>query len=277
MILKNQVAIITGGSDGIGFGIGKRLAEEGVYVYLIARTKEKLEIAQKRINSDGYRAEIRCADITNLDSIKTVINDVYAKNNRLDIFVNNAGSYIPFTIDSPVEKIRAMIELDMLAPLMITHYLLQNFSKVIDNKLKILTVSSQAALKVFDGGGAYGTAKKGLTSGLFEFENQLRVEGIKNIMLYRLYPGTVATLGVLDLVRKGILQNPTSLEYVVDTALDLLLERTPTRDAYIGFIPGIGIKRMYFSSEIKDFSLLKKVSEDIIDKNFDPDFLLNSL
>ncbi len=274
MKFKDQVAIVTGASSGIGKGISLRLASEGAKVYLVARTLSKLESTRNEILEKNGRAEIKSADITDIDSIRKVINDVYQLEGRLDIVVNNAGGYKPITLDSSFDDVQDLIDLDAIAPFKITHYLIQKFSKEKENNLKILTISSQAALKIFEAGIGYGTAKKALTAALFELDSQLLSEGIGNIKLYKLYPGTVGTEGVIELVKQGILQNPTTLESVVDAAIDLLADRTKTKDVYIGFVPGEGIKRTYLNSDPSQFKLLPEVSHEIIDAKFDPRSLI---
>ncbi len=271
--LEHHVALVTGGSEGIGFGIAQALAREGTTVYLVARNREKLERAQGRINAvHKGKAEIYEGDVTQFDVIRHIIDTIYATEHRLDIFVNNAGKYEPVSIDSEFPE--QMLQLDFYAPFKIAHYLVQKFSREKRNHLKILTVVSQAALQVFPAGVGYGTAKMALAAGLLHLDKELQDRQISNVELYRLYPGTVGTEAVMALVRQGKLQNPTSVESVVDAALDLLQGKTTTRDVRIGYFPGEGIKRMYLQSNPDRFSLLDTVTEEIIDTDFDPQSLL---
>ncbi len=272
MNLKDNIAIVTGGSEGIGLGIASALAKEGVLVYLIARTQEKLDIAQKIIIDNKGRAKTRSADITNVQSIKDIIDEVYKDNKRLDIFVNNAGTWRPYTISTPFEEIKKILQLDFTAPYEITQYLAQKFSKEKNNHLKILTVLSQAALQVMSSGMGYGPAKMGLTSGLFHIQKELEISKKNNIELYRLYPNTVGTKSALPLIKKGALQNATSLDSVVSAALDLLQGKTPTRDLRIGYQPGKGIVRTHLPSNPEHFYIHKGTEEEV-----DPDFIPQDL
>lgn len=279
MRFKDQVAIVTGGSEGIGYGISEKLALEGAKVYLVARTMEKLEKARQKILDKGGRAEVYSASITDFLDMTRIIDEVYDKEKRLDIFVNNAGTYKPvsFGDEDSIDNFKHLAELDFLAPSMISMYLVRKFMKTRE-ELKILTISSQAAIKLFENGVGYGTAKKALSSFLFEMENQLNIEGIENIKLYRLYPGTVATEAMLPLIKKGILQNPTTLESVVDAAVDLLLNITKTRDLEIKYVPDgpvKGINRRYLKFNPEDFSLLPLASVEVVDADFDPSHLLD--
>ncbi|MEK6855357.1 MAG: SDR family oxidoreductase [Nanoarchaeota archaeon] len=268
--LEGKIAIVTGASEGIGFGIASALAFHGSLVYLVARTKDKLEEAENKIRKSGGKAESKVGDITKIETITKIIDEVYSTHNKLDIFVNNAGTWKGQSLETPFEEIEALINFDMLSPYRITHYLAQKF-KHTKNNLKILTVLSQASLKVFEIGLGYGPAKMGLTSALFHLEKEIEEEKIKNITLYRIYPNTVATEKVMPFIKQGKISNPVSTEAVISTAIDLLLERTPTRDARIGYYPERGIVETYLASTPEEFYKQTIISEKVIDKSFNPD------
>ena len=79
-----------------------------------------------------------------------------------------------------------------------------------------------------------------------------------------------ATEKMLPAIRAGQVENPVSLESVINTAMDLLLEKTPTQDARIGYYPGRGIVRAYLSSDPDKFYNPAVESEKLIDEKFDP-------
>jgi len=271
-MLENKVAIVTGGSEGIGFGIASALAKEGAHVYLVARTKSKLEVAKGRIQKQGGKVDIRPADITDLEAMKKIVDDVYDAHRRLDIFVNNAGTWKSQSLDTDFEEIERLIVFTMMAPYRLTHYLVNEFKDKIDNHLDILTVSSQSALRVMDSGLGYGPGKMGLTSALFHLDEEMRLAGIENVQNYRLYPNTTATEGAREAIENGDIQDPTTLSSVVDSALYLLLDKTPgkTRDMRIGFYPGRGIVRTHLPSDPENFYNPKDVLEEVVDRDFTP-------
>lgn len=271
--MKDKTAIITGGSEGIGFGIASALAAKGAHVYLVARTLEKLEKAKEKIRQQGGKVDIRPADISNMEAMKTVIEGVYKAHGRLDIFVNNAGTWQGHSLDTPFANIWKLIELDMKAPYEITHYLAGRFKEEKKNSLGILTVVSQAALEVLDASLGYGTAKMGLTAGLFHIERELQNKGVENVKLYRLYPNSVATEKMMDAIRANWVKEAVKVESVVDAAIDLLLEKTPTRDVRIGYYVGRGIVRTHYPSSPADFYHPTEIAEEVID----PDFTLQDL
>ncbi|MBC8228371.1 SDR family NAD(P)-dependent oxidoreductase [bacterium] len=89
--LKGRVAIVSGGSKGIGKAIAKSLANEGVNVVICARGVEALETVQKEIQQSGGNAVIASADATDPDAVRDVIATAIERFGGLDILVNNVG------------------------------------------------------------------------------------------------------------------------------------------------------------------------------------------
>lgn len=86
-ILKDKIAIITGGSSGIGLSIAKNFSNQGAKVIITGRDKEKLKKATESIpNSESY-----IFDINNLEEQRNMIKKVIEKYGSINILVNNAG------------------------------------------------------------------------------------------------------------------------------------------------------------------------------------------
>jgi NAD(P)-dependent dehydrogenase (short-subunit alcohol dehydrogenase family) len=91
--LKGKTALVTGGSEGIGRGIARALAREGVDVAICARRKDKLEAAATEIAKETGRKIIAIpADLTNDADAKNFVEKSHQALGRIDILVNNAGS-----------------------------------------------------------------------------------------------------------------------------------------------------------------------------------------
>lgn len=85
--LDGRCALVAGASSGIGFGCAVAMAEAGAHVICVARRKDQLEVAVSAIGAKGYSAEALLLDITDLNSVATVIAGL----RQLNIYVNSAG------------------------------------------------------------------------------------------------------------------------------------------------------------------------------------------
>ena len=91
-MLSGKIAVVTGATRGIGKEIVYQYADSNAVVYAIGRDKKSLA------EIDCYAENIHSLelDITQLDSVKKVLMDIYKKENKIDILVNNAGPLDPF-------------------------------------------------------------------------------------------------------------------------------------------------------------------------------------
>jgi len=102
--LDGQVALVTGGSRGLGLGLALALAHAGADVALAARTRETLERAAALIERTGRRALVVPTDVSNVDSIRAMVQTTHATLGRLDILVNAAGINIRRPSDTFTEE-----------------------------------------------------------------------------------------------------------------------------------------------------------------------------
>jgi NAD(P)-dependent dehydrogenase (short-subunit alcohol dehydrogenase family) len=92
--LAGKVVLVTGASSGIGFGVAKKLGAAGAKVILVARTREKLEETQKLIQKRGGEAHVYPCDLSNMESIDKMAEEVLRDFGHVDVLVNNAGRSI---------------------------------------------------------------------------------------------------------------------------------------------------------------------------------------
>jgi NAD(P)-dependent dehydrogenase (short-subunit alcohol dehydrogenase family) len=90
--LKGKVAVVTGGTEGIGRATALRLAQEGAHVAICARRQEPLERTATELRKRGSDALAVAADMSKAADIERFINAVVARFGRIDILVNNAGT-----------------------------------------------------------------------------------------------------------------------------------------------------------------------------------------
>ena len=91
--LEGRVAIVTGGSKGIGKAIAEEMAAEGARLVICARGKDMLEKAAAEIH-EKTEAEVFpvAADLSGLEGVRTLVSEAVSRFGRVDILVNNAGS-----------------------------------------------------------------------------------------------------------------------------------------------------------------------------------------
>src|SRR4029077_4686566 len=125
--LAGKIALITGGSRGIGAAIAKRLAVDGANVVITyAKGTEAAASVVKEIERAGGKAMAIQADATDADAVKAAVEKTVATYGRLDVLVNNAGTAVP----KPFEEAT-----------------LEELDRVININLRGIFVATQAALK----------------------------------------------------------------------------------------------------------------------------------
>ncbi len=93
MKLKNKVAVITGGSRGIGFATAERFLQEGAAVILTASSQKNADKAAEKLRAQYPTASVEgiSPDLTRLEDVKNVFAGIVEKYGRIDILINNAG------------------------------------------------------------------------------------------------------------------------------------------------------------------------------------------
>jgi 3-oxoacyl-[acyl-carrier protein] reductase len=162
--LKNKVAIITGGSRGIGKGIAFGLAEEGCHLTICARNPEQLEAAAAEIRAKNVEVLALPLDVTQADHIEQLVQQTIAKFGKIDVLVNNVGGNRRGLFEKTSdEDWEAIIDLNLMAHVRVSRAVIPHLRA--QNGGVILFISS-----VFgrESGGAnlsiYNTTKSSLIS-----------------------------------------------------------------------------------------------------------------
>lgn len=89
--MTNKFAVVTGASTGIGRAIAIELTKHGVFVALVARTINRLEETKKLIDAKNGKAKIFPCDLTNVDSINKLVDEIKKETSHINILINVAG------------------------------------------------------------------------------------------------------------------------------------------------------------------------------------------
>jgi len=159
MQLTDKVALVTGGTMGIGAAIAIDLAKRGAHVAIAARNLgAEAEQTAKAIEAEGRKCVLIAADLREPEQCRKVVAETVAQLGRLDVLVHNAGGPSPGTVD----KVTDQQWLDTMALHVNANFFLAAAAVPHLRKQKegaIITVSSTAGIRGVPGAIAYATAK----------------------------------------------------------------------------------------------------------------------
>lgn len=189
MLFSERISIVTGASQGIGETISKELSKEGAKVILVDVQKEKLEEVAQEIRASKGSAFPYYADVSHLEEVVEVVEDVLKKHQRIDYLVNNAG----ITKDNLLMRMR---EEEWDAVLAVNLKGVFNFSKAVIRKMianrygRIVNISSVVGLIGNVGQTNYSASKAGVVGFTKSLAREVASRGIT---VNAVAPGYVAT------------------------------------------------------------------------------------
>ncbi|MEX2593160.1 MAG: gluconate 5-dehydrogenase [Anditalea sp.] len=187
--LKGKRALITGGTQGIGYAIAKGLGEAGATVIINARNQEKLDKSIRKFRTSGLEAKGSLFDVTNAESVKEAIAHIESNIGPIDILVNNAGIIKRAPTEDLEEKDwDIVVQTNLTAPFMVSKYVGKHMIK--RKSGKIINICSLMSELGRDTVSAYSAAKGGLKM----FTRNLATEWAPhNIQVNGIGPGYIAT------------------------------------------------------------------------------------
>ena len=182
-----KVALITGGSKGIGFGIAEALLKNGYKVAITSRTIDSANEAAATLVEHGDVLAIE-ADVKNFASQQAAVNLIIEKWGQLDVLIANAGvGYFAPIDELEIDHWNEIIDTNLTG---VFYGIKASVEAIKKTKGTIITISSLAGTNFFAGGSAYNASKFGLTGFSQSVMLDLRKYGVK---VSTIMPGSVAS------------------------------------------------------------------------------------
>ena len=189
-ILESKVAIITGGSRGIGKSICETFAQNGCNVaFTYNNSKESAESLAKELNGSGIKAKAYKSDASNFDDATKLVEDVLDDFGKIDILVNNAGiKKDNLLMRMEKSDFDSVINANLSSVFNLTKASIKTFLKQRDGS--IINISSVVGVKGNAGQSNYSASK----AGIIGFSKSIALElGSRNIRSNVIAPGFIET------------------------------------------------------------------------------------
>jgi 3-oxoacyl-[acyl-carrier protein] reductase len=187
--IENKIAVVTGGTKGIGYAIAEKLLEAGAKVFICARNKPELKHALEQLSASG-RVEGEICDVRSEDQVRLMLEECQRVFGGLDILVNNAGIGI---IGKTVEELsgdefRQTLETNLFGVFYACHFAVPMMRE--RGGGYIINISSLAGQNAHPRMAAYNASKFGLNGFSEALMQEVRQDNIK---LSYICPGSVNT------------------------------------------------------------------------------------
>jgi NAD(P)-dependent dehydrogenase (short-subunit alcohol dehydrogenase family) len=241
MLLKDRVALVTGGARGIGRGIALKFAEEGCLVAIADLRENEAEQTLKGIAGKGSKGIFIKCDATNSSQVKQMVDKVISTFGKIDILVNNAGGFgvaVPLT-EITEEEWDKSIDLNLKSAFLVSKAVAPHMIK--KKYGKIINISSVAAITSGPPAIHYSSSKGGVLTMTIELAGEL---GRYGICVNAILPGTIRTpLWTETNVPKGANED----EFFNDMAKKMMLLQRP------GYPEDVAGVALFFASSLSDY------------------------
>jgi len=184
---KDKVALVTGGSAGLGFAIAEAFSSQGASVMLAARDDRRLQEAVLRLRRAGHRVAGLATDVTDSEQVQTLVTGTIEEFGRLDVLVNNVGrSTRGNVLDTNPEEFRELMELNFLSVVRCTQAAVPH---LLESKGHVVNIGSLASKSVSKFLGAYPASKFAVAAYSQQLRFELNPQGVHVLLVC---PGPIA-------------------------------------------------------------------------------------
>ena len=177
MELKDTVALVTGGGEGIGRAIAAALSGEGSKVTITGRREDAV-----RATAEELGLEWIVGDVGNEEDAVRTVGSVVEKHGRLDILVNNAGCGIfKSLVETTFEELQGIYRTNVFGPFLMSREAARQFIK--QGSGELINIASTSALKGSSGRTAYGSSKFALRGMTECWRDELRRHNVRVMLV----------------------------------------------------------------------------------------------
>ena len=158
--LENKVALITGGTSGLGKMMALALAKAGAFVW-IASSRDNADETLQEIKQQGSNGSFVQVDVTSSDALEKIVSQILKESNTIDILVNAAGINLRTSAEElTLNEWQKTIDINLTAPFYLSQLVADTMKK--NNWGRIINIASLQSLRAFDNSIPYGASKGGV-------------------------------------------------------------------------------------------------------------------
>jgi NADP-dependent 3-hydroxy acid dehydrogenase YdfG len=221
--LKDQVAVVTGASSGIGKAIALALAKQGAEVCLVARRRDALDAVARQAQGNGTRGHVYCVDLTSDKDIQNLQQQLQGGLGRVDILILCGGAISHGTLEqAPLAEFDLMYRSNLRGHYALTQALLPLLRK---QHGQIVFINSSAGLRSPASVGQFSATQHALRAVADSLRDEVNADGVRVLSVF---PGRTATPRMAALFEKEsrpyrpeLLMQPEDVASMVVHALSL--------------------------------------------------------
>ena len=207
--LENKVALITGGTSGLGKMMALALAKAGAFVW-IASSRDNADETLQAIKQQGSNGSFLQVDVTSSEGLENIVKQILKESNRIDILVNAAGINLRTSAtDLTLDEWQKTIDINLTAPFYLSQIVAESMKR--NNWGRIINIASLQSLRAFDNSIPYGASKGGVMQLTRALAQAYSKDGI---LVNAIAPGFFRTN-----LTESLFQNPDKLKELANKTM----------------------------------------------------------